>query len=166
MMARDLAMGTGGLWHSTTAATFDVPEAILETVRSACRMAADCNDNGTPDDCDIASGTSMDCDMDGTPDECQDPVPDCPDAGMPDAGIPDAGPTEGDGGVLDAGADAGPPEEDAGGMGFDAAATTDGGSDLLEDGSSCSAATPGAGTSLPIPAWLVLVVAGVLRLRR
>ena len=31
----------------------------------------DCNANGTPDDEDIAQGTSSDCDGDGTPDECQ-----------------------------------------------------------------------------------------------
>ena len=32
---------------------------------------ADCNLNGIPDDCDIASGTSLDFDQNGLPDECQ-----------------------------------------------------------------------------------------------
>lgn len=31
----------------------------------------DCNDNGAPDDCDIAEGTSIDCNTNGTPDECE-----------------------------------------------------------------------------------------------
>ena len=31
----------------------------------------DCNQNGVPDDCDIADGTSDDCQGDGVPDECQ-----------------------------------------------------------------------------------------------
>lgn len=30
----------------------------------------DCNDNGVPDECDIAGGTSFDCQPDGIPDEC------------------------------------------------------------------------------------------------
>jgi hypothetical protein len=31
----------------------------------------DCNENGRPDNCDIAGGYSPDCDMGGVPDECQ-----------------------------------------------------------------------------------------------
>ena len=33
-------------------------------------LATDCNDNGFPDECDIASGRSLDEDEDGVPDEC------------------------------------------------------------------------------------------------
>jgi len=33
-------------------------------------VAADCNDNGVPDDQDIAAGTSADCNANGVPDEC------------------------------------------------------------------------------------------------
>jgi len=33
-------------------------------------FGADCNDNGVPDDQDIAAGTSADCNMNGSPDEC------------------------------------------------------------------------------------------------
>jgi hypothetical protein len=45
-------------------------------------VGADCNDNGIPDSCDIADGTSEDCDEDGVPDECE---PDCNDNGVPDS---------------------------------------------------------------------------------
>jgi hypothetical protein len=41
----------------------------------------DCNDNGVPDNCDIATGTSADCQPDGVPDECQC---DCNGNGVPD----------------------------------------------------------------------------------
>lgn len=41
----------------------------------------DCNLNGSPDTCDIASGTSLDCNIDGIPDECQE---DCNGNGVPD----------------------------------------------------------------------------------
>jgi len=36
-----------------------------------CGQGSDCNLNLTPDDCDIADGTSNDCNLDGVPDECQ-----------------------------------------------------------------------------------------------
>ena len=35
-----------------------------------CQVAEDCNDNGTPDRCDVASGTSLDCNVNTQPDEC------------------------------------------------------------------------------------------------
>ena len=35
----------------------------------------DCNDNGIPDGCDIADGTSEDCNENGIPDECEDVGP-------------------------------------------------------------------------------------------
>ena len=37
----------------------------------ACAFDGDCNDNGVPDDCDIAAGTSLDLDENGVPDECE-----------------------------------------------------------------------------------------------
>jgi hypothetical protein len=37
----------------------------------------DCNENGVPDSCDIASGVSLDEDADGIPDECQKPPVSC-----------------------------------------------------------------------------------------
>jgi len=36
-----------------------------------CNFDGDCNDNGVPDDCDIASGTSLDLNGNGIPDECE-----------------------------------------------------------------------------------------------
>ncbi|MBI4717926.1 MAG: FG-GAP repeat protein [Planctomycetes bacterium] len=35
-----------------------------------CQSLEDCNGNGTPDDCDLALGTSIDWNADGVPDEC------------------------------------------------------------------------------------------------
>jgi hypothetical protein len=43
----------------------------------------DCNENGVPDTCDVASGASADCQEDGIPDECQ-LDPDCQPDGIPD----------------------------------------------------------------------------------
>ncbi len=40
------------------------------TVLLYVTSAEDCNDNGVPDDIDIADGTSTDIDLDGVPDEC------------------------------------------------------------------------------------------------
>ena len=34
-------------------------------------IGSDCNNNGVPDSCDIASGSSQDCNSDNVPDECQ-----------------------------------------------------------------------------------------------
>ena len=61
-----------------------VPEACDELTESDCAAAsgifmglgttcdpADCNGNGVPDQCDIASGTSPDSNGNGTPDECE-----------------------------------------------------------------------------------------------
>ncbi|MEM7305791.1 MAG: right-handed parallel beta-helix repeat-containing protein [Planctomycetota bacterium] len=45
--------------------------------------AADCNENGVADTCDIADGTSADCDSNGLPDECQSQA-DCNGNGVPD----------------------------------------------------------------------------------
>jgi len=44
-------------------------------------LAADCNDNDTPDICDLQSGTSFDSNSNGIPDECD---PDCNTNGTPD----------------------------------------------------------------------------------
>jgi len=40
------------------------------TGTSAGGGPGDCNDNGVPDECDIADGTSEDCNANGVPDEC------------------------------------------------------------------------------------------------
>ena len=35
-----------------------------------CNYSGDCNNNGAPDECDVASGFSQDCNGNGLPDEC------------------------------------------------------------------------------------------------
>ncbi|MCB9646790.1 MAG: hypothetical protein H6730_09390 [Deltaproteobacteria bacterium] len=108
-LATQLAAGTGGVSHATTAADADLPQAMLTLVQSACFSAVDCNGNQVVDSCDIAGGASADCDGDGVPDECQAVPPECPDAGVEvDAGAADAG--EVDGGVQEDGG----AEEDGG----------------------------------------------------
>ncbi|MCX7963895.1 MAG: hypothetical protein N2644_05385 [Candidatus Sumerlaea chitinivorans] len=47
----------------------------------ALGLVPDCNANGTPDECDITSGTSQDCNANGIPDECE---PDCNGNGIAD----------------------------------------------------------------------------------
>jgi hypothetical protein len=62
--------------------------AIADGISADCNVngtpdecEVDCNGNGSPDDCDVADGTSLDCDMNGNPDECD---PDCNGNGVPD----------------------------------------------------------------------------------
>jgi len=60
----------------------------VEQLLSSYEMA-DCNANGVPDGCDIASGTSQDCDGDGRLDECDLAGNDCDGNGIPDQCDPD-----------------------------------------------------------------------------
>jgi hypothetical protein len=53
-------------------------------VRAVATRVADCNQNGTLDECDIADGVSADCQRDGIPDECQLTGNDCNANGIPD----------------------------------------------------------------------------------
>ena len=55
-----------------TSATQTVTVTVDET---------DCNENGQPDVCEIASGSALDCNGNGTPDECET---DCNGNGIPD----------------------------------------------------------------------------------
>lgn len=55
---------------------------IPDNVDIANGTSQDCNANGIPDECDLAKGTSVDCDLNGVPDECD---PDANDNGLPDA---------------------------------------------------------------------------------
>jgi hypothetical protein len=57
--------------------TTEVNQTVTVTVPQA-----DCNSNGSPDVCDLASGLSADCDGNGVPDECD---VDCNQNGSPDA---------------------------------------------------------------------------------
>ncbi|MBI5764277.1 MAG: immunoglobulin domain-containing protein [Planctomycetes bacterium] len=45
----------------------------------------DCNGNGTPDSCDIASGFSQDCNQNSIPDSCELAGNDCDNNGVPDS---------------------------------------------------------------------------------
>ncbi len=60
------------------------PDTSVGTGPAADRT--DCNGNGTPDDEDIANGTSQDCNNNGTPDECDVGYTsaDCDNNGVPD----------------------------------------------------------------------------------
>jgi len=60
--------------------TATCPESYIQ-VAVRYPTQADCNHNGVPDSCDIATGHSQDCNLDGIPDECS---PDCNFNGVPD----------------------------------------------------------------------------------
>ena len=62
----------------------DLGNDTLFRVTPAVAALEDCNTNGTPDECDIAAGTSPDCDADGIPDECELAGNDCNVNGFPD----------------------------------------------------------------------------------
>ena len=77
----------GWIFHKNTNAipyaTFDNLGARFDPengIGDMCELP-DCNLNGIPDECDIASGTSADYDLNGEPDECQ---LDCNENGIPD----------------------------------------------------------------------------------
>ena len=78
-----LADATGGQWTQTTDPDQDLFDAINGAIVDACLSVNDCNGNGIPDECDIASGFSIDMEPDGIPDECQLPD-DCDGNGVPD----------------------------------------------------------------------------------
>lgn len=73
-LAQQLADGTGGEHFSSTTAATDIAEAIADLVLGVCAQSWDCNGNSVPDECDIASGTSLDLNGNGRPDECEAPV--------------------------------------------------------------------------------------------
>ncbi|MCK6482550.1 MAG: hypothetical protein HUU22_04650 [Phycisphaerae bacterium] len=53
-------------------------------IRAIAGVTNDCNENGTPDECDIDSGASEDANSNGIPDECED----CNNNGTPDLDEP------------------------------------------------------------------------------
>jgi hypothetical protein len=55
---------------------------IDDAIRWYENRSDDCNGNGVPDACDIATGTSADCSGNGVPDSCE---PDCNGNGVPDS---------------------------------------------------------------------------------
>ncbi len=58
----------------------DVTLHVDDVVVTNRDMRRDCNNNGLPDACDVASGTSEDCNSNGVPDECD---PDCDNDNIP-----------------------------------------------------------------------------------
>ena len=62
--ARSVPAPSGGLGSS-------LKSAVCSTVPTGvCSTISDCNENGTPDACDITDGISVDCNENGVPDEC------------------------------------------------------------------------------------------------
>jgi len=70
-LAAALADSTGGQDFNSTTPSLDIAESIVDLVLGACASFTDCNQNGTLDECDIASGTSPDLNHNGIPDECE-----------------------------------------------------------------------------------------------
>jgi hypothetical protein len=71
------------LGHGTTCDPNDCnTNGVPDTCDIASGFSLDCNENDVPDECDIAGGTSDDYDGNGVPDECD---PDCNTNGVVDA---------------------------------------------------------------------------------
>ncbi|MCK4625309.1 MAG: hypothetical protein KAV00_08370, partial [Phycisphaerae bacterium] len=70
-----------GLCKRTTR-TDEVPDTDI--VDMGYHYPVDCNNNGIPDECDIAAGTSQDCQSNGIPDECELVDNDCNTNTVPD----------------------------------------------------------------------------------
>ncbi|MCK4659312.1 MAG: right-handed parallel beta-helix repeat-containing protein, partial [Phycisphaerae bacterium] len=78
----DTAVNLGlGLCGRTTR-TDEVPDTDI--VDMGYHYPVDCNNNGIPDECDIAAGTSQDCQSNGIPDECELVDNDCNTNTVPD----------------------------------------------------------------------------------
>ncbi|HRX84959.1 MAG TPA: hypothetical protein P5572_08070, partial [Phycisphaerae bacterium] len=83
-LAQQLAMGTEGQVFLSFKPAEDLADGIVMLVDSACTGELDCNVNGIPDDCDIASGTEADCNTNALPDTCELAGNDCDSNGVPD----------------------------------------------------------------------------------
>lgn len=83
---RDLWVQAAGLDGGDVQIELTPKSSVGECQKSYLRITVeyivnDCNENGIPDDCDIASLTSVDCNSNGRPDECER---DCNSNGVPD----------------------------------------------------------------------------------
>jgi len=83
---RDLWVQAAGLNDGDVQIELTPTSTIGECQKSYLRITVeyvvnDCNENGIPDDCDIASLASDDCNFNGRPDECER---DCNSNGVPD----------------------------------------------------------------------------------
>ena len=63
--------GTGSLTYLDMGAYEFQNASTPDECDVAAGSSEDCNTSGTLDDCDIAAGTSEDCNSNGTPDECE-----------------------------------------------------------------------------------------------
>jgi hypothetical protein len=110
LLAQQLASATGGVVSSSADPALDLADAVAALVQSACATysdcdhdgvpdscalasgaAQDCNVNGAPDACDIATGDSADLDLDGVPDECTPPELGCADPCCAPGDVPGCG---------------------------------------------------------------------------
>lgn len=87
-LATGYGVGNGTLMNGATWVSSTAPIFLSDPVN-------DCNENGIPDDCDIATGISQDCDDNGNPDSCDitDGASDCNSNAIPDNCETDLGPT-------------------------------------------------------------------------
>jgi len=71
-------VNSGGQWRLTVSDDGDPIDTgtLLHWSLHLDEAPHECNTNGVPDECDIASGESADCDTNGVPDEC-DIITDC-----------------------------------------------------------------------------------------
>ena len=65
-----IVVGADIIYDTSDDGSFDIGIDQDYSVLLYVTSAEDCNDNGVPDDIDIADGTSTDIDLDGIPDEC------------------------------------------------------------------------------------------------
>lgn len=70
-LAKQLALGTGGQWSLSADPALDIATSVVLSVLKACTKVNDCNGNGLPDSCDLASGALVDLDGNGIGDACQ-----------------------------------------------------------------------------------------------
>ncbi len=70
-LAQQIADATGGNRFGSEEPDEDLAEGVLGIIMAACQSITDCNNNGTPDECDIEIGTSDDVNVNGIPDECE-----------------------------------------------------------------------------------------------
>ena len=86
--AEALAAATGGISQELITPESDLETALVQALLQHCSVEGDCNENGTPDSCEIVAGAEQDCDENGVPDSCEfDPtslVQDCNQNGVYD----------------------------------------------------------------------------------
>jgi hypothetical protein len=85
-------LANGAIEYALVEDAIGIPMNVI--VRAVAKVpTGDCNLNGVPDECDIASGASADLDGNGVPDECED----CNGNGVPDGWDVDPADPDGNG---------------------------------------------------------------------